>query len=151
MSRGPGRVQKLIDGLIASDPHGAWSVTQLCKHIYPDAPIEKKHRVAVTRALRKMGLPVTWDVQKLSRQGSEYCLYDRCDLESTLRYTYLGWWRDAPIDFATWKDRFPHHIEIAENKVSDACRYRDALPLGKIEIERTAMTATTIAAMKICV
>ena len=56
----------------------------------------------------------------------------RCDLESTLRYTYLGWWRDAPIDFATWKDRFPHHIEIAENKVSDACRYRVALPLGKI-------------------
>jgi len=65
MSRGPGRVQKLIDGLIASDPHGAWSVTQLCKHIYPDAPIEKKHRVAVTRALRKMVLPATWDVQKL--------------------------------------------------------------------------------------
>ena len=53
----------------------------------------------------------------------------------------------APIDFATWKDRFPHHIEIAENRVSDACRYRDALP-RKMEIERTA-TATTIAAMKI--
>jgi hypothetical protein len=68
-----------------------------------------------------------------------------------LRHTYLGWWRDAPIDFATWKDRFPHHIEIAENKASDACRYRDALPLGKIETERTAMTATTIAAMKISV
>jgi hypothetical protein len=50
-----------------------------------------KHRVAVTRALRKMVLPATWDVQKLSRQGSEYCLYDRCDLESTLRHTYLGW------------------------------------------------------------
>ena len=40
--------------------------------------------------------------------------------------TYLGWWREAPIDFATWKDRFPHHIDIAENKVSDA--YRAAPP-----------------------
>ena len=60
-------------------------------------------------------------------------------------------WAGGPIDFGTWKERFPHHIEIAENKVSDACRYRDALPLGKIEIERTAMTATTIAAMKISV
>jgi hypothetical protein len=98
-----------------------------------------------------MVLPATWDVQTLSRQGNEYCLYNRCELESTLRHTYLGWWRDAPIDFATWKDRFPHHIEIAENKASDACRYRDALPLGKIETERTAMTATTIAAMKISV
>jgi hypothetical protein len=27
MSRGPGRVQKIITYLIASDPHGAWSVT----------------------------------------------------------------------------------------------------------------------------
>ena len=64
-----------------------------------------------------------------------------------MRYTYLGWWRDAPIDFATWKDRFPHHIEIAENKVSDACRYRVALPLGKIFLFPTARTATTTAAM----
>ena len=37
-----------------------------------------------------------------------------------LPYTYPGWWRDAPIDFATWKDRFPHHIEIADNKVAVA-------------------------------
>ena len=73
-----------------------------------------------------MALPATWHVHTLSRQGNEYYLYDQCDLESTLRHTYLGWWLDAPIDFATWKDRFPHHIEIAENKVSDACRYRDA-------------------------
>ena len=42
-----------------------------------------------------------------------------------------GWWRGHTIDFATWKDRFPHHIEIAENRVSDACRYRDALPRGR--------------------
>jgi hypothetical protein len=128
MSRGPGRVQKIITDLIASNPHGAWSVTELCKHIYPDARMEKKHRVAVTRALRKMVLPSAWGVLALWRQGNEYCLYNRCDLESTLRYTYLGWWREAPIDFATWKDRFPHHIEIAENKVSDACRHRDASP-----------------------
>ena len=31
MSRGPGRVQKIITDLIASNPHGAWSVTELCK------------------------------------------------------------------------------------------------------------------------
>jgi hypothetical protein len=55
MSRGPGRVQKLIHGLIASDPHGAWSVTQLRKHIYPDAPIEKKHRVAVNPRVTQDG------------------------------------------------------------------------------------------------
>ena len=67
----PGRVQKIITDLIASNAHGAWSVTELCKHIYPDARMEKKHRVAVTRALRKMVLP--WGVLALRRQGNEYC------------------------------------------------------------------------------
>ena len=56
MSRGPGRVQKIITDLIASNPHGAWSVTELCKHIYPDAHMEKKHRVAVTRRRRPDGV-----------------------------------------------------------------------------------------------
>ena len=55
MSRGPGRVQKIIADLIASNPHGAWSVTELCKHIYPDARMEKKHRVAVTCMAAGMG------------------------------------------------------------------------------------------------
>jgi hypothetical protein len=60
---------------------------------------------------------------------------------STLGLTYLVWWRDAPIDFATWKKLFPHHIEIAENKVSDACHYRDALPLGRVYREDSTTTA----------
>ena len=66
MSRGRGRLQNIITDLIASDPHGAWSVTQLCKHIYRDARIEKKHRVAVIRALRKMVLPSTWGAHALA-------------------------------------------------------------------------------------
>jgi len=56
MSRGPGRVQKIITDLIASNPHGAWSAIELCKHIYPR--MERKHRIAVTRALRKNGAAV---------------------------------------------------------------------------------------------
>ena len=48
-------MQKIITDLIASNPHGAWSVTELCKHLSPDARMEKKHRVAVTRALAKNG------------------------------------------------------------------------------------------------
>ena len=45
------------EGNARAQTHGAWRVAQLCKHIYPDAAIEMKHRVAVTRALRKMVLP----------------------------------------------------------------------------------------------
>jgi hypothetical protein len=36
------------EGNARAQTHGAWRVAQLCKHIYPDAAIEMKHRVAVT-------------------------------------------------------------------------------------------------------
>ena len=58
MSRGPGRIQRAIYALIASDEHGAWLVSDICKHEYPRIDrIEKKHQVAVNRALSSMILP----------------------------------------------------------------------------------------------
>jgi hypothetical protein len=55
MSRGPGRIQQEIAALIASNPDGAWLTADLCEHIY--GLVEKKHRVAVTRAIKQMELP----------------------------------------------------------------------------------------------
>jgi hypothetical protein len=135
MSRGPGRIRRMICDLIAGDAHGAWTVTDLCERIYPDDPVEKWHRVAVTRALRGMVLPSTWRVRRMQRQGGEYCVYDECDLESTLRFDHLqSPWRGRS-DFPTWKQQYPRCIEEAERKVREACRYRDASPVGKLDIE----------------
>jgi hypothetical protein len=136
MSRGPGRIQQTITELVASDPHGAWTVGQICERIYPDERrVQKKHRVAVTRALRSMELPSTWGVCMLQRRGAEYCLYDKCDEESTLRTDYLGWWKDAPIGFWSWREKWPHKVEAAARRVEKARRYRDASPIGKLDIE----------------
>jgi hypothetical protein len=135
MSRGPGRVQQTITDLIASDPHGAWTVREICERLYPGWRVEKKHRVAVTRALRRMKLPGTWGVRMLHRQGSEYYLYDKCDEESTEHADYLGYWKAAPMGFAAWKERFPHRIDEARKSCSEARRYRDASPIEKLQIE----------------
>jgi hypothetical protein len=134
MSRGPGRIQQMIVELIESDSHGAWKVGQICEHLYPGVRVEKKHRVAVTRALRTMVLPSTWGVRMLPTEGSEYCLYDKCSAESTLRAVYLGWSKHAMMSFAVWQFKFPHHIKAAQEKVQDARRYRDASPVGKLDI-----------------
>jgi hypothetical protein len=88
MSRGPGRTQQGIAALIASEPDGAWTTTQLCRHIY-GRYVEKKHRVAVSRALRRMKLPPLWEVVQLAKSGAEYCLHNTGSLEST----HIGGWR----------------------------------------------------------
>ena len=53
MSRGPGRIERAIVDLIEKYPEGAWTTEDLCRLIYPTANrVEKKHRVAVIRAMR---------------------------------------------------------------------------------------------------
>jgi len=70
------RFQQEIAALIAANPDGAWTTAQLCQLIYQGPPPEKKHRVAVLRALEGMELPPLWKVWRLWRQGGELCIYN---------------------------------------------------------------------------
>jgi len=63
MSKGPGRVQRRIMDAFAQSADGYFSTSELCRIVYETEKIEKKHRVAVTRALRKLAytaLPNLW-------------------------------------------------------------------------------------------
>jgi hypothetical protein len=104
MSRGPGRIQQEI----AANPDGAWTVGDLCRLVYrlsvsrfvvggtvyvkSRPPLQKKHRVAVARALRRMELPPMWRVAQLHRRAAEYCLYNTGSPESTKQKYYLNGW-----------------------------------------------------------
>ena len=55
MSRGPGRLQRDLAELIAAHPGKTFSTAELCAHVYPGELIEKKHRVAVHRAMKGIG------------------------------------------------------------------------------------------------
>ncbi len=140
MSRGPGRIQRVITDLIA-EPDGAWLTHQICRPAYPEMKVAKVHRTTVNRALRKMTLPMAWGVRALSNWQGEYCLYDRCSLVGTLRCEYLAAasWRD---EFEAWRMNLdPRRLEEIEAKVAAACRYREASPAERIEIEEAALRA----------
>ena len=55
MSKGPGKVQRVILDLMAAEPDGAWTVEDLCERVYLGINrVEKKNRVVVLRAVRKI-------------------------------------------------------------------------------------------------
>jgi hypothetical protein len=133
MSLGPGRIQRVILGLIAAEPDGVWTTDQLCRLAYPGVNrVEKKHRVAVLHALRKLALPGEWMTRRRRRPGCEHCLYDPCSDEAQ---AHVGWlestWGDS---FEVWKTS-PHRIERAREKAAEARRWRDASPVEKLDME----------------
>jgi hypothetical protein len=128
MSRGAGHIQRTILALIADQPHGAWSTSDLCDIVYGRGVITKAQRVAVTRALRRMTLPGTWCTEWCGgwrRDTYENYLCDPCDLQSmSFKVTRLG------CD--------PAHLEpggIVHKAVQRAKRWRDASPVERIDME----------------
>jgi hypothetical protein len=54
MSKGPGHVERKLEELFKKNPKRPFSTRMLCLHVYPDEKIEKKHRVSVLRALKRL-------------------------------------------------------------------------------------------------
>jgi hypothetical protein len=111
MSKGPGRVQRVVLGLIATEPDGVFTIAEL----------------------RHMPLPGTWSVGRLSRAPAEFCLFDPCNDESQTRVRWLEDLREP--DCHRWKERFPYLIERALADAADARRWRDASPVEKLDAQ----------------
>jgi hypothetical protein len=63
VSRGPGRIETSLRQLFLDQPEGIFTTAELCRHAYRQARIEKKHRVAVLRALKSLArrsMPSLW-------------------------------------------------------------------------------------------
>jgi hypothetical protein len=54
MSKGPGQVEQIIEAVFKAEPDNAFTIEDLCDRVYPGEPIEKKHRVSVLRAAKKV-------------------------------------------------------------------------------------------------
>jgi predicted transcriptional regulator len=54
MSRGAGKIERLIKDLFDADPGRIESTADLCRAVFGIEIIEKKHRVAVLRALKSV-------------------------------------------------------------------------------------------------
>ncbi len=133
MSHGPGPVQQAILALIESDQDGAWPLGEVCQRVYSGAFVEKKHRVAVARALRTMVLPEPWQVTYLSRPGTEYCLFNACSVESKTRFM----WHESfsYISLETMKQKFSHQVDYAREAAEKAKRFYSADAIGRLDIE----------------
>jgi hypothetical protein len=123
MSRGLGVVQQAILQLIASDSSGAWTIAQICRHVYPGLRwVEKKHRVAVIRALRRTKLPGTWETARYFG-STELWLCDPCNLAS------------VKVAHGPFCD--PSHFEpggLHYATCERAKRFRDGSPLERVKM-----------------
>jgi hypothetical protein len=119
----------MVADLLAAEPHGSWNVYQLCKLAYPEQRVEKKHRVAMLRAIHHVELePPVW-------RWSDGYLFNAGDQDSTLRLAFnkTNFGRHE-VDFEQWKQD-EKRIDSAREKVQAFRRYHDASPIEKIDID----------------
>ncbi len=84
MSRGPGRIESAIASSVGAEPDNAFTVEDLCNRVYAGVNrIEKKHRVAVARAIRTL-VTKRPDLATLvaSSRGNTVVLYSRFNVLS---------------------------------------------------------------------
>lgn len=84
MSRGPGKIERAVAAALEGNPSGTFTVEELGLLAYPGVnQIEKKHRVAVMRAVRNVA-PPNWGLKSAGCvRGVQYILYNRTNLRST--------------------------------------------------------------------
>jgi len=139
MSRGHGRVQQVVLALIEAEPEGAWETSVICAQVYRGANrVEKKHRVAVSRALRKTSLPETWDIRYGGRQGGEHVLYNRLSLESTSRCLWLALFGRRHCTYEKFCEFYSHQVDNARTEVAEYRRYFEADEIGRLDIRIAA-------------
>jgi hypothetical protein len=129
MSRGRGRIQQAILDLIKGNEHNAWSLAELCRLIYPEGH-EKKHRVAVGRALNRMTLPDGW---QWCWGGTRRFLFNAYSDESQIRWKCMRNGSDKASAYV--REKRPWWVDEARQAAEEARRYRDASPLERIDID----------------
>lgn len=63
MSQGPGVVMQKLQLIFQKHPGEMFTTSELCRSVYGVRSVQKKHRVSVLRALKKMGstsMPTLW-------------------------------------------------------------------------------------------
>lgn len=129
MSRGPGKIERDLETLLRSNPDGAFTTDELAERIYGVAVAEKKHLVAVGRALRNLlkrdqGLAAVW-VSEWQRLRALYGVGPRVyyNWRSVMSYAlmhlkaYDTAYRDPYADKRGWWDKREHPATNDESEL----------------------------------
>ena len=81
MSRGAGRIEQAIEAAFAVEGV-CYKTDDLCKLVYPDTTIERKHRVSVMRAVKKVCERTDWEMWDVETRGKPSVFVNPCDLIS---------------------------------------------------------------------
>lgn len=83
MSRGPGRIERAIEGAFTASPDASFSVADLGPVAYPGLNrVEKRHRVAILRAADKVAARLWWAKLVSERPGGHIIYCNTLDVRS---------------------------------------------------------------------
>lgn len=83
MSRGPGAIERAIETTFKQNPSGTFTVEELARIAYPGLDrVEKKHRVAVSRAANRAAARCQWRCWRSDRPGRHFVYLNPFDLRS---------------------------------------------------------------------
>lgn len=114
MSRGPGRVERIIAETMQAHPNECFTVPDLAVLIYPEITepwqVEKKHRSAILRAAKSVLSELGWGYFKASAPGGPPVFFNTCDFASWGRaLTRCAWLGDPDRAEETFADPFNDH------------------------------------------
>jgi hypothetical protein len=90
MSRGPGRIGRAIRTLFDANPDTAHTVGDLCAACYSDRKLERKHRVAMLRAVKSVvASDPDWRIRLSVWNRNMVVFYNAASVESTATARYL--------------------------------------------------------------
>ena len=109
MSRGPGHIEQAIAGVLDAKPDDAFTTEDLCRVVYPHAKqVEKKHRVAVLRAVGRLQRD-TLDCLTSKHLGGTCVYFNRTSVQS-----YAMAWLKAHEYYASADLRIYDHMIKSE-------------------------------------
>ena len=86
MSKGPGRIERAIVAIFEREPDAALTVEELCEIIFATDTVEKKHRVSVIRAGKKLmtrgALNKGLECYRSESVGGQLVFFNRYDVMS---------------------------------------------------------------------
>ncbi len=83
MSRGPGKIERAIEAVFATEPDDAFTTADLCDRVYPGlSRVENKHRVALIRAAKKVCDRTGWVCDRTEALGGTLVFYNPFDVMS---------------------------------------------------------------------
>lgn len=83
MSRGPGRIERAIEAAFRAEPLHVFTVDDLARIAYPGVNrAQKKHRVAILRAARRVCERIYWFAWRKCDRPGETIYFDPCEVRS---------------------------------------------------------------------